>query len=166
MSELEFLSVDQAAPEAVAKSPLERALAHADPRFDLRDISLETRKLDVRGEIDRLEVDGEVVRVTPERALVFWSTRNGTEVRSRLRDQGFFVVDLTGALAGLELRGETLMRRLTDLDLGALPAVGQVAHVPATVLRDGDRFRIFFPQEYGHYVAEVVIDTAEGLEWR
>jgi hypothetical protein len=56
------------------------------------------------------------------------------------------------------------MRRLTDLDLGALPAVGALAHVQAYVLRDeGETFRFFFPQEYGHYLAEVVIDTAEGL---
>ena len=55
------------------------------------------------------------------------------------------------------------MRRLTDLDLDALPAVGKLAEVPAVVLRDGDRFRIFFPQELGHYVAEVVLDTLDGL---
>jgi len=62
------------------------------------------------------------------------------------------------------VRGETLMRRLTDLDLDALPAVGAVAHVQAYVIRDvGDTFRLFFPQEYGHYLAEVVIDAAEGL---
>ncbi len=55
------------------------------------------------------------------------------------------------------------MRRLTDLDLGALPAVGKVAEVPTVVLREGDRFRLFFPQELGHYLAEVVLDTLDGL---
>jgi hypothetical protein len=70
---------------------------------------------------------------------------------------------MTGALAGLEVEGEQAVRRLTDLDLDALPAAGKVAEVPAVVLRDGERFRIFFPQEYGHYVAEVVLDVLEGL---
>ena len=101
------------------------------------------------------------MRLTSKRALVFGSTAH----RATLRRRGLFVIDLTGALAGLELRGEKLMRRLTDLDLDALPAAGSFAHIPATVLRDGDAFRVFFPQEYGHYVAEVVIDAAEGLEW-
>jgi sarcosine oxidase gamma subunit len=56
------------------------------------------------------------------------------------------------------------MRRLTDLDLDSLPAVGAVAHVKAYVLRDdAETFRLFFPQEYGHYLAEVVVDAAEGL---
>ena len=56
------------------------------------------------------------------------------------------------------------MRRLTDLDLESLPAAGAVAHVQAYVLRDGgDVFRLFFPQEYGHYLAEVVVDAAEGV---
>ena len=162
MSELEFLNVDAAARDATPTSPLARALSHADPRFGLSDISLETPKLDVRGDLDAAELDGDVVRFTPTRALVF----GGTTHRAALRTRGLFVVDLTGALAGLKLKDELLMRRLTDLDLDALPAAGSFAHVPATVLRD-DReiFRAFFPQEYGHYVAEVVIDTAEALEW-
>jgi sarcosine oxidase gamma subunit len=84
-------------------------------------------------------------------------------VRASLAD-GFLVVDLSAALAGLQLRGEALVRRLTDLDLDSLPAVGAVAHVQAYVLRDdAETFRLFFPQEYGHYLAEVVVDAAEGL---
>jgi hypothetical protein len=62
------------------------------------------------------------------------------------------------------VQGESLLRRLTDLDLDALPAAGTVAHVHALVLRDeGETFRLYFPQEYGHSVAEAVIDAAEGL---
>ena len=71
---------------------------------------------------------------------------------------------MTGALAGLELEGERAMRRLTDLDLEALPAAGKVAEVSALVLRDRERFRIFFPQEFAHYVGEVVLDLLEGVE--
>jgi hypothetical protein len=73
------------------------------------------------------------------------------------------VIDVSGALAGLELEDERPLRRMTDIDLGALPATGKVADVPAVVLRNGARFRIFCPQELGHYLAEVVLDTLEGL---
>ena len=70
-------------------------------------------------------------------------------------------------LAGIELEGpraETLLRRLTDLRLDALPAVGAIAHVRALVVSAGaDRYRIWFPQEYSDYLAEVVLDAAEGL---
>ena len=72
--------------------------------------------------------------------------------------------ELERGLAGLQVTGELLLRRLTDLDLDALPATGMIAHVRATVLRDGDEFRIFFPQEYADHVAEVVLDAAAGLQ--
>jgi hypothetical protein len=144
---------------ATARSPLERALAHAEPQLGIRDLSLETGKIEVRGELG--PVDAEVVRITPQRALLLCPAERTREVLGSLGD--VFAIDLTGALAGLEVQGEQLLRRLTDLDLDALPTVGSVAGVRATVLRDGDRFRIFFPQEFGDYVAEVVLDTARGL---
>ena len=31
---------------------------------------------------------------------------------------------------------------------------------------EGDRFRAYFPQELGHYVAEVVLDAIDGLDNR
>jgi hypothetical protein len=71
---------------------------------------------------------------------------------------------MPGARAGVLRVGARAMRRLTDLDLDALPAAGKVAEVPALVLRDGSRFRIFFPQEFAHYVGEVVLDVLEGIE--
>ena len=85
--------------------------------------------------------------------------------RDRLTAEGYRVYDLTSALAGLEVDGEQLMRRLTELDLDALPAVGSVARgTPAVIERvDADRFRLFVPQELAQYVAEVVADLAEGL---
>ena len=154
MTELAFLSPDRAeggAPRLV--SPLARALG-ADTR--VRDLSL-LGKIEVRGEVD-LDVDAEVVPITPLRALVLCAYEQCAELRERLGG-----IDMTAALAGLELEGEQAMRRLTDLDLDALPAVGKVAEVPAVVLREGDRFRIFFPQELAHYVGEVVLDTLDGL---
>ena len=158
---LDFLSPDRADAEARWRSPLERGLEHAPP--EIADISL-TGKLDVRGDLDSVDAKGvELVRITPERGLVLCDFTKTANVRARLADR-FLVVDLSAALAGLQLRGEALMRRLTDLDLDSLPAVGAVAHVQAYVLRDdAETFRLFFPQEYGHYIAEVVVDAAEGL---
>jgi sarcosine oxidase gamma subunit len=163
MSEtLAFLSPDQASPEAVWRSPLERALAHAPA--EITDVSL-TGKLDVRGDVASLKTRAlEIVRITPERALVLCDFTRTAEVRAKLEER-FDVVDLSGTLAGLQVRGTTVMRRLTDLDLTALPAVGNVAHVQAYVLRDdSETFRLFFPQEYGHYLAELVIDAVEGVQ--
>ncbi len=162
MSVLDFISPDLADAGAQWRSPLERALRHAPP--DVTDISL-TGKLDVRGDLASLKTRAlDIVRISPERALVFCDFTKTREVREKLAER-FFVVDVSGALAGLQVRGETVMRRLTDLDLNALPAVGNVAHVQTYVIRDGeDTFRLFFPQEYGHYLAEVVIDALEGLQ--
>jgi sarcosine oxidase gamma subunit len=163
---LEFLSPDLATPDPAAgrtawRSPLERALAHAPP--EVSDASL-TGALEVRGEIDELEPEGfELVRVTPNRGLVLCDFTKTGQIRERL-EQRFLVIDLSAGLAGLQVRGETLMRRLTDLDLDSLPAAGAVAHVQAYVLRDErETFRLFFPQEYGDYLAEVVVDAAEGI---
>jgi sarcosine oxidase gamma subunit len=163
---LDFLSPDLATPDVTAgegawRSPLARALEHAPT--DVTDISL-TGKLEIRGDLDSLDAGRvELVRITPRRGLVLSDFTETARLREHLR-QRFLVVDMSAALAGLQVRGEKLMRRLTDLDLDALPAVGPIAHVQAYVLRDeGDVFRFFFPQEYGDYVAEVVIDAAEGL---
>jgi len=158
---LDFLSPDKASHEAVWRSPLERALREAPP--EVSDVSL-TGKLDVRGDVSSLKSRAlEIVRLTPERALVLCDFTKTAEIRAKLSER-FFVVDLSAVLAGLQVRGETLMRRLTELHLDALPAVGAVAHVQAYVIRDGgETFRLFFPQEYGDYLAEVVIDAAEGL---
>ena len=160
MSELAFLCVDRARSgngfEPRFASPLARALAGTNR---LRDLS-RTGKVEVRGDVDSLDVDAEVVRLGARRALVLCEYERCAEIRAQLPG---LVIDMTGALAGLELEGEHAMRRLTDLDLGALPAVGKVAEVPAVVLRDGERVRLFFPQELGHYLAEVVLDALEGV---
>lgn len=76
-------------------------------------------------------------------------------------------LDLTAAYAALELEGPgalTAMRRLTEIDLDDLPTAGPVAHVRSFVFSTGDeRFLVFFPQEYGHYLWEVAVDTVEPL---
>ena len=72
-------------------------------------------------------------------------------------------LELPEDLAGIEVAGTQLLRRLTDLDLDALPATGIVAHVRATVSLNGEVFRIEFPQEYADHLAHVVLDTIAGL---
>jgi heterotetrameric sarcosine oxidase gamma subunit len=160
MSDLGFLSPSRATDDAVWRSPLERALAHAPAGIE--DVS-RTGKLEVRGNLAAI-TDGEVVRLTPERALVLCPWEETTAVWARLRSEGLHVVDQTAGYAGLRIQGQTLMRRFTDLDLDRLPAAGALAQVQAIVLRDDEEtFRVFVPQEYGHYVAEVVVDAAQGV---
>ncbi|MDW8338894.1 MAG: hypothetical protein RMM28_07140, partial [Thermoleophilia bacterium] len=79
---------------------------------------------------------------------------------------GLRAYDVTGAYAAFAVRGEALMRRLTDLDLGRLPAAGPLfLRVPAIVLRDDDeRFRIVVAQELAHDVVLAVLDAIAGLE--
>jgi len=161
VSELRFLSPDQARAEGRFlprfASPLARALEHTTAVRDLSRLG----KIEVRGDVEAIDVDAEVVPITPRRALVLCPYERCAELRAELPGT---VIDMTGALAGLELEGERAMRRLTDLDLEALPAAGKVAEVPALVLREGPRFRIFFPQEFAHYVGEVVLDVLAGIE--
>jgi hypothetical protein len=117
----------------------------------------------VRGEVGP---DEDLIRLTPTRAHVVADPADAEQVEASLRARYDSVLDRTGALAALRIDrpdAETLMRRLTDLDLGDLPAVGALARVRTVVRRTGDRFDLFFPQEYGHYVAGVVVDTARAL---
>ncbi len=165
MSKLGFLSPGLARAEdgfePVQRSPLERALRDAPP--EVRDLSL-TGKLDVRGVLEELDLGGaEIVAVTADRWLVLCPPDDVQRHLEQLGAGARSVVDMTSALAGIEVTGEQLLRRLTDLDLDSLPATGSVAHVHATVLREGDQFRIFFPQEYADHVAGVVIDALAGL---
>jgi hypothetical protein len=160
MSELSFLSPDEARAEngfePRAASPLARALAGAD---GIGDLSL-LGKLEVRGPLSAIDADADVISITPHRAIVICDAGRVSVLRKSLPGM---VVDVTAALAGIEVEGETLMSRLTDLALDRLPAAGKVADVPALVSRDGARFRIFFPQEYGDSVVETVRDAQDGV---
>lgn len=161
VTRLGFLSPSRCAPEALA-SPLRRALAHAPA--SVRDLSLEG-KVELRGDVDRVELQPgeELVRFSPRRSLLLTDDPLGAVERARAA--GLLAYDLSGSLAGLALEGERLMRRLTDLDLGRLPAAGPFARVAAVVLRDeGERFRVYLPQELAHDVAEAVLDVLAGLE--
>jgi len=118
--------------------------------------------------LGKLEVRGGVpegsIPIGPARALVLVDGDPRPE-RDRLTAAGYRVYDMTAALASLEVDGEQLMRRLTELDLDALPAVGSVARGTTAVIErlGAERFRIHVPVELGEYVADVVADLTEGL---
>jgi hypothetical protein len=155
-----FLSA-RPAGRATPRSPLARALAGAPE--GIADLSLSVAAFEVRGELGS---EAGLLRLTPTRGLVVVDSTDAEEVEAALRARYASVLDRSGALAALRIErpdAVTLMRRLTDLDLDALPAVGAVARVRTVVRRAGDRFDLFFPQEYGHYLAGVVGDTAAGL---
>jgi hypothetical protein len=147
VSRLEFLS-----PVAAhAVSPLRQVVG-------VTDVS-QLGKLEVRGGVP----EG-AIPIGVDRALVIVDGDARPE-RDRLLGEGYRVYDMTAALAALEVEGEALMRRLTELDLDALPAVGSILRgTPAIIERlGGDRFRLFVPQELGQFVAETVVDLAAGL---
>jgi sarcosine oxidase gamma subunit len=165
---LEFLSPRPAATAGFRpsqRSPLDRALRAVGPGLGLHDLSLALAKFEVRGDLDAVRA-GELIPITPRRGLVVGPAAEADALEARLRAQVATVVERTGALAALRIDGPdapTLMRRLTDLDLESLPAAGAVARVPALVRGGGEAFELFWAQEYGHYLAEVVVDTAKGL---
>jgi hypothetical protein len=162
VSSLGFLSASLCEPETLA-SPLARALDGVDPDL-VRDLSLDG-KVEVRGDVGLVEAQPgeELIRLSPRRGLLLV---HGDPVAAaeRLRERGLRAYDASGVLAGLAVEGEQVLRRVTDLDLDRLPAAGSFARIGAILVRDeGERFRVYFPQELGHYVAEVVLDALEGL---
>ena len=86
---------------------------------------------------------------------------------SREAGGGVAALGPPAGVAGLELAGPLAghaLRRLTDADLGELPALAPLAGVRALVERTAhDTFRVWFPQEYADHVAEAVVDAWEGL---
>ena len=163
MSTLAFLSPSRCEPETLA-SPLARALAGVDPNL-VEDVSA-GGKVEIRGDVGRVTtLDGEeLVRLSPRRGFLL-TEGDAVDVVGRLRSSGTLAYDVTGGYAGLAIRGERLMRRLTDLDLDALPTAGPFSRVGAILLRDdGDRFRVYVAQELGHDVTVAVLDAIAGLE--
>jgi hypothetical protein len=160
---LEFLSPSLCDRDLLV-SPLTRALAAID-NGRVGDLSLQG-KVELRGDVDGVRPGPgvELIRLSPRRALLLVDG-DAVPVIERLRDEDVYAYDATAALAGLAFEGETVARRLTDLDLDRLPVAGSFAKIGAVLIRDeGERFRVYFPQELGHYVAEVVLDAIEGAE--
>jgi hypothetical protein len=109
-------------------------------------------------------VGEELVRLSPRRGFLF-TDGDAAGVAARVRAEGVLAYDASGALAGIAIRSEQALRRLTDLDLERLPAAGPFARVNALVLRGEDGwFRVYVQQELGHYVAESALDALVGLE--
>jgi len=162
MTTLAFLSPSRCEPETLA-SPLARALAGVGSAL-VEDLSLRG-VVEIRGDVGSVEPgEGEeLVRLSPRRAVLLTSGDPAVTVE-RLRAEGALAYDATGGYAGFAVRGEQLMRRLTDLDLERLPAAGPFSGVPAIVIRDeNERFRVYVAQELGHDVVGAVLDTARGL---
>jgi hypothetical protein len=176
---MKFLSPTRCAPETLS-SPLRRALdtvsdtdvrkerasgAQDDSGRLVRDISLEG-VVEIRGSVDAATpaAGEELVRLSPRRAFLF-TDDDPADVVERVRAAGALAYDATGALAGMAIASEQVMRRLTDLDLATIPTAGPFARVTALFRRDADGwFRVYVQQELGHYVGEAVLDAIEGLE--
>jgi hypothetical protein len=158
-----FLSPSRSAPDTLA-SPLRRALEGADPTA-VRDVSLEG-VVEIRGNVDAVSpaAGEELVRLSPGRAFLF-TEGDPADVVDRVRGAGALAYDATGALAGVAIANEQVLRRLTDLDLDRIPTAGPFARVAALFRRDADGWvRVYVQQELGHYVAEAVVDAIVGLE--
>ena len=153
MSRLAFLSPHEA--DVTGVSPLRHV-----PDTAFTDVS-QLGKLEVRGDVVGL---AGAIPLGPGRALLVLDGDVRSE-RDRLVGVGYRVYDMTAALAALEVEGEDLMRRLTELDLDALPAIGSIARGTTALIerRGGEHFRLFVPAELGQFVAEVVTDMARGL---
>jgi hypothetical protein len=160
-----FLSPTRCEP-GTTTSPLRRALADADPAA-VRDLSLEGI-VEIRGDVDAVAAGAgeELVRLSPGRAFLFVAD-DAADVAERVRATGALAYDATGALAGMAIASEQVMRRLTDLDLDLIPTAGPFARVTALFRRDADGwFCVYVQQELGHYVAEAVLDAVAGVERR
>jgi hypothetical protein len=158
-----FLSPSRCA-EGTTTSPLRRALADADPAT-VRDLSLEG-VVEIRGRVDAVVPRaGEELLVLSSRRAFLFTPDDPADAAERVRAAGVLAYDATGALAGIAIASEQVMRRLTDLDFDRIPTAGPFAHVTALFRRDADGwFRVYVQQELGHYVAEAVLDALAGVE--
>jgi hypothetical protein len=159
MSRLRFLSPDECAPTVVLASPL----AATGPA--ITDVS-SLGKLEVHGDVAGIEVAAgeELLPLDPGRALLVCDGPTRA-ARERLGGAGYRVYDVTAGLAAFEVEGEDVFRRLTALDLDALPTTGSVRHgIPALIeRRSGATFRFFVPRELGQSLAEITADIVDGL---
>lgn len=124
--------------------------------------------VEIRGDLELVAPSAteELVRLSPRRGYLF-TDNDPADVAERLRGDGVLAYDATGALAGMAIASEQVMRRLTDLDLDAVPTAGPFAHVTAILRRGaGGSYLVYVQQELGHYVAEAVVDALAGLEGR
>lgn len=160
MTRLRFLSPGECIPDVALASPL--AGVQAGKAFT--DVSA-LGKLEVRGDLAGIETGHgeELLPLGPGRALLVCAGSSAS-ARDRLTNAGYSVYDMTAGLAAFDVVGEHVMRRLTALDLDALPAVGSIGRgAPALIQRRGETFRLFVPRELGHSLAEMTADIVEGF---
>ena len=108
------------------------------------------------------------MRLSPRRGYLFTGDDPADVARALPRGGRRSPTTRPARSPGIAIEGEQLMRRLTDLDLERCPAAGPFAARDGHRLRDeGERFRVYVPQELGHYVAVAVAATRiEGLTAR
>lgn len=149
--------------EGTTTSPLRRALDGADPEA-VRDLSL-AGIVEIRGDVVAVAARAgeELVALSPRRAFLF-TGGDPADVAARVRAAGARAYDATGALAGIAIASEQVVRRLTDLDLDSIPTAGPFARVTALFRREDGWIHVHVAQELGHYVAEAVLDTLAGLD--
>jgi hypothetical protein len=122
--------------------------------------------VEIRGSVEAVVAGAgeELVLLSPHRAFLF-THGDPADAADRVRAGGALAYDATGALAGIAIESEQVMRRLTDLDLEQIPTAGSFAHVTALFRRGADGwFNVHVHQELGHYVAEAVLDALAGTE--
>ncbi len=185
MSVLDFLSPSLAAEAGgfhpLARSSMERRFREAGATFEERDGWLVP--VTVPGEVEHLAAAGVAdlshltkleVRpapasagagvvtytVSPRRGLLVFTAGLADVVKEHVAGAPF-VLDVTAqhciiAIVGPE--APTVIRRLTHLH--QFPSSGDVAHITAHVLKRDGGYWIVFPQEYGHYLYDVVVDRA------
>ena len=98
-----------------SKAPIRRPSATSRSTASSRFAGASTRSRPGAGE--------ELVRLSPRRAFLF-TPDDPADVASRVRAAGALAFDASGALAGIAIRDEQVMRRLTDLDLERSPTAG------------------------------------------
>ena len=186
MTQLPFLSADKAAGDSfspVSRSPMQRLQRDHGARFETRNgwevavgfpdetAMLETAgivelphlgKLDVRGAGTRPDADRVVwYQMTPQRALCITRAVDTADVRATLEESARRVVDVSAGFGSLALLGPRvgeLLRRVTELE--NFPASGIISHIHGHVLTIDGGFLLLYPQEYGHYLYEVLLDAA------
>ncbi len=160
MTRLAFLSPSSAGAGVVFASPLRHAVG---PGLD--DVS-QLGKIELRSPTGSFapEKGDELLRLSPSLALLV-TQGSPAPALEQLARLGLRAYDMTAALAALEFTGEDALRRLTELDPASFPAVGSIARETRAIFdaRGDGRYRVFVPQELGHYVAEVVLDVLRGL---
>lgn len=118
-------------------------------------------KVELRGDVASFDAD-RIVRLTPRRAVVLCA--DAPALVADARAAGLRAYDVTGSLTAVPVESETLLRRLTDVEVDAPTALPVAYGVPALVFPLGEgRYELFVPQELAQHIAQVVAGLEDGL---